>query len=299
MQRLGAKAGTQNIDRILRLPGTTNLPNAKKRKEGRVACQTKLLWFDDVSYPLDAFPKEETGREEARQEKPARRGWSNRHDCRQIYAICCTCRATSPLGTTKRAATCCGHSSIAARRRGIDENEIVDACLDEKYRGCAIHEHVRENGGEDYIKRQIERAINSDPLIDEQKRSIIRIEDGKLDEHWRAVQRELINRGCPVYVRGNRLVQPLWRWEKADDREVLTARFERYNVPRLADMVAHRACKFQKYDGRKSGWKDIDPPDTLIERIIEAQDWEFSHDRGHHQCTHDACGRKPAHHRGL
>ena len=61
MQRLGSKAGTQNIDRILRLPGTTNLPNAKKRKEGRVACQTKLLWFDDASYPLDAFPKEEPG----------------------------------------------------------------------------------------------------------------------------------------------------------------------------------------------------------------------------------------------
>ena len=60
MKRLGAKAGTQNIDRILRLPGTTNLPNAKKRKEGRVACQTKLLWFNGASYPLDAFPKEES-----------------------------------------------------------------------------------------------------------------------------------------------------------------------------------------------------------------------------------------------
>src|SRR5262245_15585899 len=54
--RLGGDRGTQNIDRILRLPDTTNLPNAKKRKKGRVACQTELLWFDDVSYPLDAFP---------------------------------------------------------------------------------------------------------------------------------------------------------------------------------------------------------------------------------------------------
>jgi hypothetical protein len=59
MQRLGAKAGTQNIDRILRLPGTINLPNAKKRKEGRTECRAKLLWFDDTSYPLEAFPKEE------------------------------------------------------------------------------------------------------------------------------------------------------------------------------------------------------------------------------------------------
>jgi hypothetical protein len=60
MLRLGSKAGTQNIDRILRLPGSTNLPNAKKRKEGRTACLTKLLWFGNASYPLDAFSKEET-----------------------------------------------------------------------------------------------------------------------------------------------------------------------------------------------------------------------------------------------
>ena len=59
MVRLGAKPGTQNIDRILRLPGTTNLPNAKKRKEGRVECPTKLLAFNGASYPLDAFPQPE------------------------------------------------------------------------------------------------------------------------------------------------------------------------------------------------------------------------------------------------
>jgi hypothetical protein len=56
MVGLGAKAGTQNIDRILRLPGTTNLPNAAKKRNGRVPCRTKLLEFNDVAYPLDAFP---------------------------------------------------------------------------------------------------------------------------------------------------------------------------------------------------------------------------------------------------
>src|SRR6516165_12029752 len=60
MRRLGAKPGTQNIDRVLRLPDTINLPNEKKRKEGRTECPTKLLWFDDTSYPLDAFPSNAT-----------------------------------------------------------------------------------------------------------------------------------------------------------------------------------------------------------------------------------------------
>jgi hypothetical protein len=56
MLRLGSKAGTQNIDRILRLPGTTNLPNKKKLKEGRTACPTKLISFNSAVHPLTAFP---------------------------------------------------------------------------------------------------------------------------------------------------------------------------------------------------------------------------------------------------
>jgi hypothetical protein len=52
MERLGAKPGTQNVDRILRLPGTINYPNAKKKREGRVECMSELLWSDGPSYPL-------------------------------------------------------------------------------------------------------------------------------------------------------------------------------------------------------------------------------------------------------
>ena len=56
MERLGAKAGTQNIDRILRVLGTINLPNAAKRRAGRVKCTARLLHLNGAVHPLDAFP---------------------------------------------------------------------------------------------------------------------------------------------------------------------------------------------------------------------------------------------------
>jgi putative DNA primase/helicase len=55
-EMLGADPSTRNIDRILRLPGTTNFPNAKKRKVGRTTCETKLLEINDAAYPISVFP---------------------------------------------------------------------------------------------------------------------------------------------------------------------------------------------------------------------------------------------------
>jgi Virulence-associated protein E-like domain len=56
MEAMGSVAGTQNIDRILRLPGTTNLPNAKKLRDGRVACPATLIRFNGATCSLDDFP---------------------------------------------------------------------------------------------------------------------------------------------------------------------------------------------------------------------------------------------------
>ena len=56
MERLGSAAGTQNIDRILRLPATLNLPTKAKRAAGRVPCATALLWFNGATCTLDDFP---------------------------------------------------------------------------------------------------------------------------------------------------------------------------------------------------------------------------------------------------
>ena len=61
--------GPRNIDRILRLPGTTNLPNKTKRERGRVPCQTKLIHFNGATCKLSDFPNE-TGSSKAKTRDP-------------------------------------------------------------------------------------------------------------------------------------------------------------------------------------------------------------------------------------
>lgn len=55
-----------NADRIMRLPGTINLPDAKKRKKGRVAAPAVLVEFNELSYqPTDFTPAPKLQTEEA------------------------------------------------------------------------------------------------------------------------------------------------------------------------------------------------------------------------------------------
>ncbi|WFU64841.1 VapE domain-containing protein [Bradyrhizobium brasilense] len=44
-----------NIDRIMRLPGTINIPDAKKRAKGRATELARLVEYNEVAYPLSMF----------------------------------------------------------------------------------------------------------------------------------------------------------------------------------------------------------------------------------------------------
>jgi hypothetical protein len=49
-----------NIDRLLRVPGTANRPNEKKKKIGRVPVLSKLIYFGERVYELADFPRAAT-----------------------------------------------------------------------------------------------------------------------------------------------------------------------------------------------------------------------------------------------
>jgi hypothetical protein len=160
-----------------------------------------------------------------------------------------------------------------ALRKSIEENAIVAVIFDPAYAGNAIYE-CATGKGEEWVKDQIAKAANE--RVDEKGRTYILVQEGKLDEAWRRTQDALIAHSCPIYVRANRLVQPLWRWERADDgSNVLTTRFELINTARLTDIVAHHAVQFQKYDAKLKRIKDIDPPTKVINQLIEVKHWHF------------------------
>ena len=51
--KLGGPPGTQNIDRVFRIPGTTNIPNKVKLEHGRTICESTLISTSTTSHPLD------------------------------------------------------------------------------------------------------------------------------------------------------------------------------------------------------------------------------------------------------
>ena len=101
----------------------------------------------------------------------------------------------------------------AAMQSDIDEQAIIDACLDANFAGNSINQYVSAHGGEDFVLDEIERVANTIPAS---PRALItiKVQAGKEVEQQEQIEREIISRQLPAFWHARRLVYPCWRREK-------------------------------------------------------------------------------------
>ena len=267
-----ADPSTKNIDRILRLPNTVNYPTKKKLEIGRTVCMASLLNWNDGSYSLPQFkPLKEKKQESTTQHVEG--------DVQKLPRDLQALLYVPGKGSYPSRSELVYAFVHRALRAGVDANDIVAACLDPAYSGGGIFEHIADNGGEGYAKRQIEHAMNDAGETPDENKDIIRPVGGDTDVMWRKTEQALIKAKCPLFYRGGELVLPLWRWEKTieTNREALSLRLVPIKRSQLSDMVQHHAAIFQKQDGRGRSdeikWRNVDPPKPIIEALLEAGHW--------------------------
>jgi len=104
----------------------------------------------------------------------------------------------------------------------------------------------------------------------------IRLVNGQLPRAVRETERALIASGTPIFSRANTLVYPAAEAMTASDgRKTVTARLGVFNTDSFIEPVAEAAL-FQRFDGRRNRWVDIDPPLQLV-RMVLSRDrrWAF------------------------
>jgi hypothetical protein len=162
---------------------------------------------------------------------------------------------------------------------GIDENEIVEVTNDSKYAGCGIYEHCQEEGGEKYVRGQIDHALSDGEPAERAKKKnlpIIRLHDGNRTGGITDIMEDRLKKAnCPVYYRGGKLVEPIWRPEKTAEknRDTLVTKFLQLIEPRLSYMIDKHAVHFQKYNERKRQWVFTDPPQKSVEQLLALGHW--------------------------
>lgn len=223
---LGGGAGTQNVDRILRLPGTINPPNKKKIKAGRVACPTGLIHASDAVSPLSAFPLAPAQAGVTEGKSPA--GPAPALD--EVIKFGCYERYPSRSHAVWFVVN-------EAKRHGWADERILATLLDRNNR---ISDHIYDQPNpQEYAAAQVAKVPGA-----------IRIVAGEADRMATEAEDALIAGGAPFYVRAGAIVRPIVEEvDGAHGRRTKAARLTSVSSGALLDWLS-RLSRWEKLDGR-------------------------------------------------
>jgi predicted P-loop ATPase len=158
MELLGSVAGTQNIDRILRLPGTINLPTKAKLKKGRTICTSSLIAFNGATCTLEDFPEPTISWDDfaadANKAQGASASAKDKPDSQADQLDQVINDANAFGGDRSKAVWYVCHEML---RRGYPDAEIISVLID---KALPISAHIYDQGGKpkEVARRQLGRA---------------------------------------------------------------------------------------------------------------------------------------------
>lgn len=158
---------TFNIDRIMRLPGTVNLPDEKKRRKGRVARVAQIVELSGAAYPLSDFtpaPEVQSSNSGSSARVQISGNLPRLKDLDELpEAVSQRTRMLIVQGDDPDDATRYGSKSevmwavtCELIRAGCDDDTIAAVLLDPDF-GVSDHP-LRQKRSVEYVARQIERA---------------------------------------------------------------------------------------------------------------------------------------------
>lgn len=129
-----------------------------------------------------------------------------------------------------------------------------------KARGEALLAYADANG-ERYIPR-----VNKE----------VQIFSGQFANTIMEIENLLLESGRPVFVRGRSLVQPIWGKYKADDGgDCLSTVLRPLNWKTLAFLFTKHIGIFTKYNGTKKDVVPVDPPDDILNALLQKGYWHL------------------------
>jgi predicted P-loop ATPase len=151
MEQLGSVAGTQNIDRILRLPGTINLPTKAKKAKGRTVCTSRLIAFSGATCTLEDFPEPTIKASKAQGASASAKGKPD-SQADQLDQVINDAKAFN--GDRSKAVWYVCHEML---RRGYSDAEIISVLID-KALPISAHIYDQQGNPKEAARRQLGRA---------------------------------------------------------------------------------------------------------------------------------------------